>query len=330
MLAMNIIVDGLECINHENCYLCGREGKELYSGLEDVLYDVKGKWSFRKCTEQNCGLIWIDPMPVEKDIHKLYQRYYTHNDLPDGDDRSAIQKVIRTFYRMLLLISGIKRERQRQDYCYIADRRPGKLLEIGCGNGSRIDMIRKLGWDVEGQEIDGKSAEVARKNYQLKIHVGDLLHLGLSGNKYDAIIMHNVIEHVLEPVKLMAKCRELLKEGGELILITPNAGSLGHAFFRDAWRGLETPRHLFLYTTKSLISAAQKAGFTKIECWTCAAYAESLARESLKIRDNKKYGPGDYPMTKYKLLAVLFQLYAKLYFMFNPSSGEECVLRAVK
>ena len=55
-----------------HCLLCGTEGASLYSGLRDRLFSAGGEWSHRLCPAPGCGLIWLDPMPVEADIHKAY------------------------------------------------------------------------------------------------------------------------------------------------------------------------------------------------------------------------------------------------------------------
>src|SRR5215471_5225429 len=70
----------IEAIPSGACTLCGEEGESLYLGLEDWLFGVPGKWGMRRCTP--CGIAWLDPQPVAKDIGKLYFRYYTHKRIP--------------------------------------------------------------------------------------------------------------------------------------------------------------------------------------------------------------------------------------------------------
>lgn len=55
------------------CYLCGMAGETLYADLDDHLFGVPGKWTFRKCTDTDCGLIWLDPIPTSDDIGKTYE-----------------------------------------------------------------------------------------------------------------------------------------------------------------------------------------------------------------------------------------------------------------
>ncbi|MDN5936149.1 MAG: hypothetical protein L0H75_08230, partial [Nitrosospira sp.] len=62
------------------CYLCGGHPKVIYRDLEDRLFGASGSWTLKQCPNSHCGLIWLDPMPTEKDIGKAYRDYYTHED----------------------------------------------------------------------------------------------------------------------------------------------------------------------------------------------------------------------------------------------------------
>src|SRR5437868_2343527 len=67
----------------QRCCVCGGEGRALYSGLTDILFSAPGHWSVSQCTNDNCGLLWLDPMPLAEEIHKAYAKYSTHADIPD-------------------------------------------------------------------------------------------------------------------------------------------------------------------------------------------------------------------------------------------------------
>ena len=56
-----------------HCTLCRGEGKCLYSNLTDRLFGAPGEWNLKRCTNPGCGLVWLDPMPIEEDIGKAYQ-----------------------------------------------------------------------------------------------------------------------------------------------------------------------------------------------------------------------------------------------------------------
>ena len=136
----------------------------------------------------------------------------------------------------------------------------GALLDVGCGNGSFLDLARTCGWDVVGLDPDPMAAANAAKQ-GLTVYEGGIEYFAGKTALFDVITMNHVIEHVRDPVKVLEACQALLKPGGQLWLETPNIDSFGHAWFQENWRGLETPRHLVLFSRRSLDRALLNAGF---------------------------------------------------------------------
>src|ERR1700704_6417907 len=63
-----------------SCYVCGAKGDSLYHDLKDRYFAAPGVWNIRKCRNAGCGHAWLDPMPIEEDIGKAYETYFTHAD----------------------------------------------------------------------------------------------------------------------------------------------------------------------------------------------------------------------------------------------------------
>lgn len=315
------------------CYLCGERGERLYDGLKDRLFGAPGNWNLKRCPVSGCGLIWLDPMPQERSIGKAYSTYYTHKYPKTSEiDRSGslTNFIRRVFYKRLLRILLIRKERKRLRCMYL-DRMPaGRLVEVGCGDGKRLAGLRALGWVVMGQEIDPIAAENARRIGGLNVHLGPLETLGSGREAFDAVIMNHVIEHVHDPISLLRECRHILKPGGRLVVVTPNATSWGHRRFGEHWRGLEPPRHLHLFSRRTLSEVAHKAGFSKFHAWTTAANAETIARGSLEIRSTGKHAMHGQSTMNIDIASKFFQILASLIHMIDKNSGEECVLMARK
>jgi SAM-dependent methyltransferase len=318
----------------QTCYLCGGKGTVFYEGVSDALFGVKGRWNFRRCDDSDCGLMWLDPMPEEGDMGALYDNYYTHDEEHGACQHGAgiiiLGWSLRLFYSLFKRVTFIRRQRKRLNLMYLDRRNPGRLLEIGCGNGRRLAMLRKLGWEVEGQEIDPLAAAQCKKKYDLGIHMGILESLGLPDDVYDAVILNHVIEHVHDPVHLLKECRRVMKSDGVLTVVTPNLSGYGHSYFLSRWRGLEPPRHLYLFSPSNLQKIAEKAGFSRTKIWTTAAKAETFARSSLQLSSRKQPQGSGSSYLGTELRAMLFQVRAWALHWLRPLTGEECVLRAFK
>ena len=312
------------------CYLCGKHGEVLYHNLEDGLFGASGRWSFKRCSDPSCGLIWLDPMPTRDEIGKAYRDYYTH-DLTQAGLSMLPGFVVRLIFRLPLgLFLQIHNERKRRRYMYLDQLPPGRLLDVGCGSGLFLARMRALGWEVLGQEMDSEAAEQVHRKFGIDIHLGPLEEMDISAGGFDAVVMSHVIEHVHDPVALISDCHRLLRDGGELIISTPNAESYGHQKFGPLWRGLEPPRHLHLFTSRTLMRVSQRAGFSQFQCWTSDVTADNIGRSSKPASPEattggyRNFNMGD------ELRGMLFQVAAHRAFLKEKNSGEECMMIAKK
>lgn len=311
------------------CYLCGKQGELFYRNLVDYLFGSPGDWSFRKCSDPECGLIWLDPRPTLSEIGKAYQSYYTHGRSSDVQQTRSAGIVRAILHTISISILGLRVERRRYKCMYLDKMPPGRLLEVGCGNGKRLARLQTLGWEVTGQEIDPIASEYVRKARGIDVHTGPLETMEIAV-KYDVVIMSHVIEHVHDPVALLTACNRVLEKNGLLVLLTPNAASYGHRKFGATWRGLEPPRHLHLFTSKTLVQISQQAGFSHQRCWTTPVGADGIGQNSL-LSEKVTTKDGQRLVTIRDILrGFLFQIAASWVFRTDKNSGEECVLMVTK
>jgi 2-polyprenyl-3-methyl-5-hydroxy-6-metoxy-1,4-benzoquinol methylase len=320
---------GLRTVPRPACRLCGTEGEPLYNDLRDRLFSVPGTWQLRRCNNASCGLIWLDPQAIEKDVGLLYRSYYTHR-APAAKGASlkhALRDMFRWGWAALLSATRIIKERKRFETLFVDDLPPGDLLEVGCGAGTRLPLFATLGWRVTGQEVDAAAAAEARRTSGVEIHAGPVEDLARQGRRFDAIVMNHVIEHVLDPVRFLSTCLGMLRPGGTLICVTPNAKSWGHRAFGVSWMALDPPRHLTLFTTSSLRTAAKLAGHSEPEVYTSCANAQAFAVGSFEIASTGRYSMSLRPAWRSEFLSLYAQFRALSAFRRNPESGDELILR---
>ena len=311
------------------CHLCGTTGETLYTDLTDRLFNAPGVWQIKRCPQERCGLLWLDPMPEERDLLRVYQDYYTHQDRPQPV-RGLTRWAAHWMYRALLSGTGLARQRDELFSLYLHGTPPGRLLDVGCGDGGRLARWQTLGWEVEGQEIDATAAGRARTLHGLRVHLGALSALALPDSTFDVVTMSHVIEHVPDPLALVQECRRILKPGGKLIAVTPNINSLGHHHFGSDWLWLDPPRHLHLFSQTTLGQLGVRSGFHSPQTWTTAANAQSLAEGSLSIARAGRHRFGVRMGLGLVARSLLFQFRAMIVHLARNDSGEECVLNAAK
>lgn len=316
------------------CMLCGGRTATLHDHMHDQLHGAPGEWRLVRCLSRSCGLVQLDPAPDEGTTALAYENYHTHfvggTEEETRFDGGWLRSLLHHVNALLLRLTGVRAEKRRVELSYLGGVDRGRLLDVGCGNGNRLAGLRDLGWEVVGQEVDPRAAEVARRVFDIPVLVGPLAELALADVSFDAVVMNHVIEHVREPVGLLRESWRLVKPGGSLVCLTPNVAGIGHAFFGPRWRGLEPPRHLYLFSRRSLAIVARRAGIANFRCWTTAANTINLAFESMA---SAEVGPGQSTRRgdlRRRSLAALVQLLASVAHPFLPSSGDECVLWADK
>ncbi|MDX1382154.1 MAG: class I SAM-dependent methyltransferase, partial [Thermoanaerobaculia bacterium] len=222
---------------------------------------------------------------------------------------------------------GLTPLRRRLDRFLLEATEPGRLLEIGFGDGSRLDDLTRLGWRVEGQEVDPVCVRDARKR-GLTVHEGPLEGLGLAPGAFDAVVSAHVIEHVEDPEALLRESVRLLRPGGRLVFVTPNTDSYAHRRFRSCWYGLDPPRHLHLFNPSALAELANRSGLKGFRVVTSPAHASTVLRGSLLIRARRDRPQLAEPTLAMKLAIAAHLAVARIDHLWNRGSGEELVLAA--
>lgn len=329
------VVNGMRSSRSAFCPLCGQPGKIRFNSLADFFrFGSPRSWSSRLCASRDCGCIWLDPMPLKSEIFKAYQTYYTHQTSAEKPvyylpQYNKLQKLMIKVLHRCLNFMELPKKRETFWLHGLTEKTGGKLLEIGCGDGSRLLALKDHGWIVEGQEIDPKAAENCRSK-GLFVHAGKIDELGLSPDSFDVILMSHVLEHLHRPVEFLAECRKLLKPGGKLVLSTPNINSFGNMIYRRNWLPLDPPRHLILYNRKSLANVLRAAGFEQLSVSTVSLNCELIAMHSRDLRYLGWTDMNSMPRIDKELVPLFMQFLAMLIHFFRPGSGEECFAIACK
>jgi SAM-dependent methyltransferase len=137
-----------------------------------------------------------------------------------------------------------------------------KILDIGCGDGFHIELLRKFGkptWNIEGVDNDPRAVAGAQRR-GIEIHLGSIEDLERNQESYDLILMIMTIEHVSDPLDMLKVVAGLLKPGGRLVIVTDNTGSPDFRIFGNRhWGGYHFPRHLYLFNRRNLSLLCHRA-----------------------------------------------------------------------
>ena len=334
--------DQITVVSCPACPICGAPGRSLYRELQDWQCGIEGNWKLSHC---DCGMVWLNPRPADEDIPLLYSRYYTHC-APSTPGR--LQRIRQEISKCELSRLGYEVEPSHEllprllsnlrlfsrgrslEVLALAASEAESLLDVGCGNGDFLRRMHSLGWNASG--VDPDPAAVAYAISQglevLNGTIGDVPE----NARYDVITLSHVIEHVSDPVDLLRQCgKRLCQETGRIVLTTPNFESLGSRWFGRHWRGLEVPRHLNIFSARSLRACISRAGLRVDFISTEMRMARMIHNTSAYARRGERNVTEQTPFdTRTKIAGYVFRTLEGVLGWFSKGLGEElfCVCKA--
>jgi SAM-dependent methyltransferase len=137
----------------------------------------------------------------------------------------------------------------------------GRLVEIGSGEGAFALAARRAGFDVTTIEMDRRACEHLRAEVgvsAIESATPEAVLPTLPPSR--AVVLWHVIEHLPNPVEVIAQAARNLEGGGVLAIATPNPRSLQFRLLGRRWAHLDAPRHQFLIPPRTLANHCSASG----------------------------------------------------------------------
>lgn len=203
------------------------------------------QWPYRRC--HGCDHVFLHPAPDEAELARHYNTNYA---VPRAWYERQVEREFAKL-RRIVTDAGVRR---------------GSMLEIGCSYGSMLRRFRDVGWETAGIEWDARAARVAREEHGLSVLAGSVEDGAptLKG-RFDVVVGSHVIEHALDPRRLLASLAPVMRSGSLLILRTPNSRSLAARVCQGWWQWAVAPEHVHLFSPDSLERLLADEGFSSIQ-----------------------------------------------------------------
>ena len=205
------------------CIFCNSNRSRLrYEACRDLYLGTSFVVDYVRC--EGCGLLQQHPTPP--DVSAYYRDYPVHRA------RAG-------------LVERMARYLMKDVYRPCSDLALGTtLLDYGCGSGAYLEGLRGSRPRLAGFELDpAQAAQVADRLGISVFSDTDRLEEALAG-VVDVVTMHFVLEHVTDLHGTIALVSRLLRPGGELYIVVPDAASWELRLFGKAWHSLDPPRHI--------------------------------------------------------------------------------------
>ncbi|MCW2989238.1 MAG: hypothetical protein JWM24_2176 [Solirubrobacterales bacterium] len=179
-----------------------------------------------------CGVATTDPRPTEAELDAAYRGWYRPADgrfLGIGD-------------------AVLRRSRARLARRLDRVAPPGRVLDVGAGDGALVDALHRRGREALGLERESSRPDFAERD------------LDEVEGSWAAIVFWHSLEHLPEPAAALERAAALLAPGGVIVIAVPNSDSLQARTFGDRWLALDLPRHLVHLTSGALLARIRELG----------------------------------------------------------------------
>jgi 2-polyprenyl-3-methyl-5-hydroxy-6-metoxy-1,4-benzoquinol methylase len=133
------------------------------------------------------------------------------------------------------------------------------LLDIGAGSGLLTAEAGRMGLTAIGVEPSRSLVSAAWQSNHVELLQGTFPHPRLERSEFDLVYLADVIEHVDDPVGLLADCAKALTPNGVLIVVTPDVSSLAARLLGQKWWHFRLA-HVGYFNARSMNQAASRAG----------------------------------------------------------------------
>ena len=226
------------------CTVCTRDQQHMF--------DYRS-YHYYRCPK--CSHVTTYPTPDRNAIHEHYDRKFNEGNYQLLRDFSQEYRKIYDYYVRILDLQLLTRGLSWDGL---------KVLDVGCFTGEFLQILKTHGADVYGLELQSRAVEIANRKLDGRVFQVDIDRADFPQMSFDLISLLGVIEHVVDPIRLISRAQELLCPGGLLLIQTPNSGSFLARAMRGLWPPYAPVEHIHLFSRQSLTVALLQLGFTKI------------------------------------------------------------------
>lgn len=252
-----------------------------------------------KCS--TCGLVFVHPKPLISELAELY----------DGYHESTGQEQLSLVGEQDLFKSVLQRIVEKAG--------KGELLDIGSSFGHFLSRARDEGFSTKGLEIARKPCEYAQGILHLDVECKDLMEAGFDENRFSAITLLNVLEHLPNPYVVLREAWRIARYDGVAVVVVPNRAFAFPFFAVSRKLGLQLPvptsaydipYHLSLFSPVSLRNLLSSTGWKDIEITNAPvirnrSIAKTVAKSLVKgVGDLLQHTTRGRCLFGYSLLAI--------------------------
>jgi 2-polyprenyl-3-methyl-5-hydroxy-6-metoxy-1,4-benzoquinol methylase len=237
--------------------------RTLFSATDRLYQTTQKPFLVVEC--EGCRLMRLYPQPTPLELHEYYPSDYWFSPSEDKVTKLA------EFYRKFVLMDHVRFVTKALAN---AGSEEGLLLDVGCGGGLFLHLMRERGVKGMGLDFSLAAAAVALQRFDIPVVCATLSKAPIADESCKVITMFHVLEHLFDPLAYLQAAHKLLEPEGRLVVQVPNAACWQFLILGKDWNGIDVPRHLINFRASELEALLDFAGF------------EVTRRKYFSLRDN--------------------------------------------
>jgi 2-polyprenyl-3-methyl-5-hydroxy-6-metoxy-1,4-benzoquinol methylase len=238
---------------------------------------TKEEFQIVRC--EKCGFLFTNPRPEKAESFKYYQsaEYFSHSKNKTGWLGFAYDALRSVALRRKFELITKHKSNER-------------ILDIGCGTGEFLNLMKAKGWEVTGVEPAANPREFAIKTYDINVFDESKLD-ELKPSGFDVITLWHVLEHVPDLNQRISQINRLLSDEGLLVVALPNVNSWDATHYKNFWAAWDVPRHLYHFSKETFDMLIKKHNLKIISIHPMKfdAYYISLLSEKYMCNRNRLF-----------------------------------------
>lgn len=238
------------------CPVCGNADTvpRIVEAADRFFQTTRLTFSLRACA--GCRCLFLDPLPERQDLERFYPAAYWA-----VDGRPNPLRYFESLYRRVVLRDHVGCVTRAAAGLSPAGGSP-RLLDVGCGSGLLLSVLKSRGFDVRGFDSSREARAVAKHLHGVDVVVGEsVAKAGFAADEFDVVTLFHVLEHVSDPRQVLSEVRRILQPQGRVLVQVPNIESWQSRLFGGRWYGLDVPRHVVNYSHYAIRKLLGSAGF---------------------------------------------------------------------
>lgn len=147
---------------------------------------------------------------------------------------------------------------------------PAKTLELGCAHGGSVYLQRMAGYDATGAEMSPWLCQYATSTFDVPMLCGDIESIDIPRASFDIVILMDVLEHFVDPLRSLNHIVDVLAEDGLVVIQTPAFRSVEKSYEQMKSEGemfvlhMKEDEHLYLFNEESVRQLFDRVGLHHI------------------------------------------------------------------